>query len=149
MQKQQTLTLTFMLSNLLKLSIPSLYVWLCGFYGTLQVGLNITAEVLRFGDRQFYLDWWNCKDIEQYWKLWNLPVYNWFIRHLYNPLLKRGFSKNKSNFVVFMVSGFLHEWVVSGGLGVIGYNAFIGIILQSPVIIIFRGLSDVLINIYI
>ena len=48
-----------------------------------------------------------------------------------------------------MVSGLLHEWVVSGGLGVIGFNAFIGIILQSPVIIIFRGLSDVLIDIYI
>jgi len=87
------------------------------------------AEILRFGDRQFYLDWWNCKDIEQYWKLWNIPVHNWFIRHLYNPLLKRGYSRNISNLIVFAVSAFLHEWVVSGAVGVIGYHAFIGMML--------------------
>lgn len=27
--------------------------------------LNIVAEVLRFGDREFYKDWWNATTIEE------------------------------------------------------------------------------------
>jgi hypothetical protein len=27
--------------------------------------LNILAEILRFGDREFYKDWWNAKTIDE------------------------------------------------------------------------------------
>jgi hypothetical protein len=27
--------------------------------------LNIFAEILRFGDREFYKDWWNAKTIDE------------------------------------------------------------------------------------
>jgi hypothetical protein len=27
--------------------------------------LNIVAELLRFGDREFYKDWWNAKTVEE------------------------------------------------------------------------------------
>jgi hypothetical protein len=27
--------------------------------------LNILAELLRFGDREFYKDWWNAKTFEE------------------------------------------------------------------------------------
>lgn len=27
--------------------------------------LNILAELLRFGDREFYKDWWNAKTVEE------------------------------------------------------------------------------------
>ena len=36
---------------LLKLSITSTYIWLLGFYGFFHCFLNLTAELLRFGDR--------------------------------------------------------------------------------------------------
>ncbi len=42
----------------MKLSIPNVYVWLLGFYVFFHLYLNITAELLRFADRQFYKDWW-------------------------------------------------------------------------------------------
>jgi hypothetical protein len=32
---------------------------------------NITAELLRFGDRVFYRDWWNSVNIREYWNRWN------------------------------------------------------------------------------
>ena len=34
------------------------YVWLAGFYAFFHVWLNVLAELLRFGDRVFYLEWW-------------------------------------------------------------------------------------------
>lgn len=40
--------------RVLKLAIPTLYIWLCMFYTLFHVWLNILAEVLRFGDREFY-----------------------------------------------------------------------------------------------
>ena len=101
----------YALERILKLSIPTLYVWLCMFYCFFHLWyvnkqsfsllsvlskcrtkihpwnwlnflaclctlaflcpwgeicrLNIVAEVLRFGDREFYKDWWNAKTVEE------------------------------------------------------------------------------------
>lgn len=49
------------------------YFLLCSFkYACLQFWtyihlyrLNILAEILRFGDREFYKDWWNAKTIDE------------------------------------------------------------------------------------
>ena len=43
-----------MLERILKLSIPTLYWWLAMFYTLFDLWLNIIAELLRFGDREFY-----------------------------------------------------------------------------------------------
>ena len=40
--------------RLLKLAIPSLYVWLLIFAALFHIGLNIAAEITLFGDREFY-----------------------------------------------------------------------------------------------
>ena len=42
------------LERILKLAIPTLYVWLCIFYTLFHAWLNILAEFLHFGDREFY-----------------------------------------------------------------------------------------------
>ena len=42
------------LERVLKLAIPSLYVWLLIFAALFHVGLNIVAEITQFGDREFY-----------------------------------------------------------------------------------------------
>lgn len=68
--------------RLLKLSIPSTYLWLLGFYFYFHLWLNLLAELTRFGDRQFYKDWWNAKTIDRYWRTWNMPVHHWITRHL-------------------------------------------------------------------
>ncbi|KAF3794829.1 Diacylglycerol O-acyltransferase 1 [Nymphaea thermarum] len=112
------------LERVLKLSVPTLYVWLCMFYcffhlcmpdsptgelpatfasgyvlletgwwlmlepldgvskasHSMELGfykmlrLNILAELLRFGDREFYKDWWNARTVEEYWRMWNMGV---------------------------------------------------------------------------
>lgn len=62
---------------LLKLGIASTYIWLLVFYGFFHVFLNLLAQLLRFGDRVFYRDWWNSSNLSSYWRLWNLPVHYW------------------------------------------------------------------------
>lgn len=35
---------------------------------------GILAELLRFADRTFYLDFWNATTIDAFWRKWNVPV---------------------------------------------------------------------------
>ena len=42
----------------LKLAIPNHLIWLMFFYVYFHSGLNVLAELLCFGDRLFYRDWW-------------------------------------------------------------------------------------------
>ncbi|KAJ6407218.1 hypothetical protein OIU84_010679 [Salix udensis] len=57
--------LLYATERILKLSVPNLYVWLCMFYCFFHLWLNILAELLRFGDREFYKDWWNARNVEE------------------------------------------------------------------------------------
>jgi len=107
-----TLDWVRLLERVLKLSTISLVIWLAGFYALFHSALNALAEVMRFGDRNFYADWWNSRSFGGYWSSWNKPVYHFFKRHIHQPLLGRGFSRGFSALVVFFVSGVLHEALV-------------------------------------
>ena len=50
----------------LKLSVPSMYYWLCFFYMIFYAGSNALAELLRFKDRMFFKDWWNARSLGEY-----------------------------------------------------------------------------------
>ncbi|RDA84189.1 hypothetical protein CP532_0277 [Ophiocordyceps camponoti-leonardi (nom. inval.)] len=120
--------------RLLKLSTISLVIWLAGFFALFQSFLNALAEILRFGDRSFYEDWWNSESLGAYWRTWNKPVYTYFKRHVYIPLVARGWSSMMASSVVFFASAVLHEILV----GVPTHNiigvAFLGMLLQLPLI---------------
>ncbi|KAM3431056.1 hypothetical protein MY4824_007350 [Beauveria thailandica] len=122
------------LERLLKLSTISLVIWLAGFFAIFQSFLNALAEVTRFGDRFFYDDWWNSESLGSYWRTWNRPVYTYFRRHVYMPLIGRGWKPSTASFAVFFVSAVLHEVLV----GVPTHNiigvAFFGMFLQLPLI---------------
>lgn len=124
------------LERLLKLSTISLVIWLAGFFALFQSFLNALAEVMRFGDRSFYDDCessdsavqavprlgrrytdlhskgWNSDSLGTYWRTWNKPVSSYFRRHVFQPLMGRGWSYNFSAIVVFTISAFLHELAV-------------------------------------
>ena len=46
--------------KVLKLSIPNTYIWLLVFYFYFHLWLNLLAELTRFGDRQFYKEWYEA-----------------------------------------------------------------------------------------
>ncbi|KAL7533971.1 hypothetical protein ACHAWF_004681 [Thalassiosira exigua] len=119
---------------LLKLSISSTYVWLLGFYGFFHCFLNLSAELLRFGDRVFYRDWWNASEVSAYWRLWNMPVHFWLVRHVYFPSVRRGLSKTGATFVVFFVSAVMHEVLISVPCHMIRLHSFLAMMGQMPLI---------------
>lgn len=98
--------------NVFRLSTVSIVIWLLGFFFIFQSYLNFLAEALRFGDRNFYQDWWNAGSVATYWRLWNKPVTNYFRRHIYVPMLQRGYSAPVASTIVFFVSAVLHEVMV-------------------------------------
>jgi diacylglycerol O-acyltransferase-1 len=96
----------------MKLSTISVFCWLCGFYALFQSALNALAEIMQFGDRDFYGDWWNVSSVRTYWTSWNKPVTNFMRRHVYSPLVGRGVPPWLAQVIVFLISGVLHELLV-------------------------------------
>mmetsp|Transcript_5151 Transcript_5151/g.17980 ORF Transcript_5151/g.17980 Transcript_5151/m.17980 type:complete len:200 (+) Transcript_5151:2-601(+) len=135
-----------LLERVLKLSIPTLYVWLCIFYSFFHCWLNIVAEVTRFGDRQFYRDWWNATTIADYWKLWNIPVHKWLARHIYFPVLHAGLGKGAAQLVTFTFSAVLHEVLVGVPCHMFRLWAFLGIMGQIPLVTLTNWTSKKLKN---
>ncbi|GKT53374.1 MBOAT family protein [Colletotrichum tofieldiae] len=136
LDKIASLDVPKILERLMKLSTISLVIWLAGFFALFQSFLNALAEVTRFGDRCFYEDWWNSESLGAYWRLWNKPVYQYFKRHVYSPLIGRGWSPRAAQLAVFFASAVLHEVLV----GIPTHNiigvAFAGMFLQLPLIAI-------------
>ncbi|XP_062178916.1 diacylglycerol O-acyltransferase 1-2-like isoform X2 [Phragmites australis] len=130
------------IERVLKLSIPTLYVWLCMFYCFFHLWLNILAELLRFGDREFYKDWWNAKTVEE-------PVHKWIIRHIYFPCIRNGLSKGVAILISFLVSAVFHEICIAVPCHIFKFWAFFGIMFQIPLIFLTRYLQDKFKNIMV
>ncbi|EAL93134.1 hypothetical protein V6Z96_004181 [Aspergillus fumigatus] len=135
------------LERVMKLSTISLVIWLAGFFALFQSLLNALAEVMRFGDREFYTDWWNSPSLGAYWRSWNRPVYLFMKRHVFSPLVGRGWSPFAASFMVFSLSAVLHEMLV----GIPTHNligvAFAGMMFQLPLIAVtapFEKVNDAL-----
>lgn len=120
------------LERLLKLAVPNHVVWLIGFYCFFHSYLNALAEILKFGDREFYRDWWNAEDVSVFWQNWNIPVHHFCLRHIYKPLLTQGISKFQASLIVFFISAFFHEYLVSIPLRMFRLWSFLGMIMQIP-----------------
>ncbi|XP_076358302.1 diacylglycerol O-acyltransferase 1-like isoform X2 [Tachypleus tridentatus] len=119
-------------NTLQPLKVPNHIIWLLFFYWFFHSCSNAVAEILRFADREFYRDWWNAETVNYFWQNWNIPVHRWAVRHLYKPLTNRGFSKNQASMVVFFVSAFFHEYLVSVPLNMYRIWAFSGMLGQVP-----------------
>jgi len=66
---------------------------------------------LGFADRRFYSDWWNSGDWLEFSREWNIPVHNFFRRHVYTA--SRGvMSRPTATVLTFLVSAAAHELVM-------------------------------------
>lgn len=134
----QKLDFIRIMERVMKLSIPNVYVWLIGFYALFHLWLNICAELLRFGDRNFYGPWWNCTTMDEYWRIWNIPTHNWLMKHIHVPLVRAGMSRMFAGICVFFVSAIFHELLVSVPVHTFRFWAFMGFMGNIPLIIITR-----------
>ncbi|XP_036904835.1 diacylglycerol O-acyltransferase 1 isoform X2 [Sturnira hondurensis] len=120
------------IERLLKLAVPNHLIWLIFFYWFFHSCLNAVAELMQFGDREFYRDWWNSESVTYFWQNWNIPVHKWCLRHFYKPMLRCGYSKWVANTGVFLASAFFHEYLVSIPLRMFRLWAFTGMMAQIP-----------------
>lgn len=102
------------------------------FYLMFHSLLNLIGEILHFADRNFYNDWWNANNVDTFWRTWNMPVHRWCVRHIYIPLVDIGYSKSTAAIVVFSISAFFHEYLVSVPLKTFKVWAFLGMMSQIP-----------------
>ncbi|VVD02138.1 unnamed protein product [Leptidea sinapis] len=124
--------------RLLKLAVPNHFIWLCFFYLSFHSFLNLVGEVMHFADRNFYNDWWNARNIAVFWSTWNMPVHMWAARHVYVPITEMGYTKGVASIVVFFISAFFHEYLVSVPLQMFRIWAFLGMMAQPPLSVISR-----------
>lgn len=132
MKPLQEMDFSRMIERLLRLAVPNHLLWLIFFYWFFHSSMNFVAELLRFGDREFYRDWWNAETVTYFWQNWNIPVHKWCLRHFYKPLLRTGVNKLVSQSAVFLASAFFHEYLVSVPLRMFRLWAFMGMMAQLP-----------------
>uniref|UniRef100_A0A452RXI1 O-acyltransferase n=1 Tax=Ursus americanus TaxID=9643 RepID=A0A452RXI1_URSAM len=95
--------------------LPGVLMLLLIFFAFLHCWLNAFAEMLRFGDRMFYKDWWNSTSYSNYYRTWNVVVHDWLYYYAYKDFLwfftKR--FKSAAMLAVFAVSAVVHEYALA------------------------------------
>ena len=76
-------TLDFVLLSWFKSMLPGTLLLVLIFFGILHSWQNVGAEVMRFGDREFYTDWWNVTNFGAYYRKWNNTVHEWLYHYVY------------------------------------------------------------------
>ncbi|KHN70932.1 Sterol O-acyltransferase 1 [Toxocara canis] len=105
--------ISFMVNAIFASILPGLLCLLLLFYGLLHCWLNMFSEMLRFGDRKFYVDWWNSKNMAEYYRNWNLVVHDWLYAYVYRDIAlliggKKGLKVSQT--AVFFLSAAFHEY---------------------------------------
>nr|XP_034840052.1 sterol O-acyltransferase 2 isoform X1 [Maniola hyperantus] len=96
--------------------LPGVISFLCGFYCLLHAWHNAFAEMLTFGDRLFYEDWWTTSRFSSYYRAWNRIVHSWLRDHIYRPLAPHA-GRAVSTLIVFLVSSAAHEVILALSFG--------------------------------
>ncbi|KAK9892852.1 hypothetical protein WA026_022535 [Henosepilachna vigintioctopunctata] len=112
-------TYTEMLLKTIDTSIAATLLFLSTFYLVLHLMQNFFAEILKFGDRMFYKDWWTATDFTTYYRTWNVLVHDWLYTYIYKDCYEILLPKNKmfAKYATFLISAVVHEWVMMHMLG--------------------------------
>ncbi|XP_071108604.1 sterol O-acyltransferase 1-like isoform X1 [Haliotis cracherodii] len=94
--------------------LPGTLVLFIGFFAILHSWLNAFAEMLRFGDRLFYKDWWNSTTFSNYYRTWNVVVHDWLYTYIYKDFCRLFGHQNRAAAMglVFLISAVFHEYVL-------------------------------------
>ncbi|XP_003252121.1 sterol O-acyltransferase 2 [Nomascus leucogenys] len=105
--------------SILHATLPGIFMLLLIFFAFLHCWLNAFAEMLRFGDRMFYRDWWNSTSFSNYYRTWNVVVHDWLYSYVYQDGLRLLGARARGAAVlgVFLVSAVAHEYIFCFVLG--------------------------------
>ncbi|XP_036390428.1 diacylglycerol O-acyltransferase 1-like isoform X2 [Megalops cyprinoides] len=131
---------TARVEHLVELVAPNHFLCLTLFFLLSHSSLNFSAELLRFGDRRFYGDWWNADNLKTFWRKWSVPLHRWSHRHLYTPLVRRRVPANQAELIAFLVSAGVCEYVVALPLRTCRLWVFLLMVAELLVAVIFGRL---------
>ncbi|KAJ8945793.1 hypothetical protein NQ318_003059 [Aromia moschata] len=100
-----------MLSLLENFMIGILF-FVLSFFLVLHSIQNLFAELLRFGDRMFYGSWWTCTSHRDYFRIWNIIVYDWSYHYIYKDICYVVKNKNAAMLLILTLSATAHEWIL-------------------------------------
>uniref|UniRef100_A0A8C0R5A4 Sterol O-acyltransferase 2 n=1 Tax=Canis lupus dingo TaxID=286419 RepID=A0A8C0R5A4_CANLU len=105
--------------SIMHATLPGIFMLLLIFFAFLHCWLNAFAEMLRFGDRMFYRDWWNSTSFSNYYRTWNVVVHDWLYSYVYQDglWLLGGRARGAAMLAVFLVSAVVHEYIFCFVLG--------------------------------
>lgn len=127
------------LMDIAKLAVPSMAVWLIGFYALFHCLLIANSELLLFADQRFYDAWWSATSIDAFWRLWNRPVHEFLLRHVYVESIHYAHAgKQVALFIVFLLSAAAHEIIFSVSFKTARPWFALGMLAQIPLISISR-----------
>uniref|UniRef100_A0A1A9W6X0 O-acyltransferase n=1 Tax=Glossina brevipalpis TaxID=37001 RepID=A0A1A9W6X0_9MUSC len=108
---KEPLNISFITVKLFASLMPFKIMLLTAFYMVLHAWPNFTAELLRFGDRMFYKDWWTASNYDTYYRKWNVIVHDWLYEYIYKDFYIYIFNRSKlfSALVVFWISALFHD----------------------------------------
>ncbi|OMJ77086.1 hypothetical protein SteCoe_22127 [Stentor coeruleus] len=138
------------LEGFCRLIFPVLICYLMLFFILFEQILNMFAEIVKFGDREFYQDWWNSSSFEEFNRKWNRPVHLFLHKHIYLECVKRyGFSEHTAKAVTFVFSAACHEMVLASICRSIKPYLLGLMLIQIPLILLQRLLNRSLLGLYV
>ncbi|KAK5173739.1 Sterol O-acyltransferase 2 (Sterol-ester synthase 2) [Saxophila tyrrhenica] len=120
------------------LLFPFMVTFLLVFLVIFEYVLGAFAEITRFADRQFYSDWWNSLDWLEFSREWNIPVHNFFRRHVYSASRGVKLSRPVATGITFFISAVAHELVMGCITRKFRGYGFILMMLQMPFVMVQR-----------
>lgn len=103
----------------LKFAIPTATLQFLCLYTVFYSYLNLAAELTKFADRRFQLDWWNYNgDLVQFWSKFNVPLHTYIKRHLQTTFegLKQKKLRYQISYIVISTTlcGAIYELIYIG-----------------------------------
>ncbi|XP_015118994.1 sterol O-acyltransferase 1 isoform X2 [Diachasma alloeum] len=111
----EPVTLSNVLPKICSSVLPGLGLYLSGFYCLLHAWMNAWAELLKFGDRMYYKDWWNSVSYGSFYRNWNVVIHDWLYTYIYKDFYEIVFPRKKAIAMssVFFISAVFHEYILS------------------------------------
>jgi len=102
-----------LIESFIKLIPPVSLIFFNTFFAIFEGILNCYAEIAKFGDRQFYLDFWNSTNFDDWARKWNRPVHGFLKEYLYAYILSKFHcSPIRGYLCTIVASAILHEFVL-------------------------------------
>ena len=86
-------------------------------YAMIHCWMNIWAELLHFGDKHFYHDWWTVTNSPDFLRKWNLIVGDFIFECSYLRLMAMTKNRYISGLAVYIISAIIHDYALYGLLG--------------------------------